>query len=57
MQPQSAYCAGFHAINTLKKSDLAFSFEEVSVSFKVGCVCEKVRCHFKRNKYKSYLYF
>jgi hypothetical protein len=41
LQPQSEYCAGFYAINTLKKSDLAFNCEEESVSLK-WLVCVEI---------------
>lgn len=43
-----AYCAGSNAINTLTKSDLTFSLEEVSVSFLSVFVARKSEWHLKK---------
>lgn len=45
-----AYCAGSNAINTLTKSDLTFSLEEVSVSFLSVFVARKSEWHLKKKQ-------
>ena len=50
----SASCAGPMANNTLKKSDLTFSQEEVSVSFQVFLRAEeRWKKHLERNRIYS----
>ena len=54
---KSGYCAGKHAINTLKKSNLAFKNEAIEVSFRSVSTCADGNHTAKGNIFFTYTLF